>query len=79
MGVPGCVWTDVNEEHHKLVTDKQEEQMNKLGWRIIRLDESYYGLLPVYRRAFILYQNILFAMKDPKNRRFLPKKPEKRQ
>lgn len=67
IGIPGCVWTDVNEVDHKKITDMQVEQMNKMGWRIIELSESSYGTSPVFRRAFLFFQSILFAMKDPTN------------
>lgn len=74
VGVAGCVWTDVDEKKRKTIESKQEAQMNKLGWRMIKLDETTYGDMPSNTRAFIFYQNILIALKDPKNRRFSSKK-----
>lgn len=47
----------------------QMEQMNKMAWRIIKLSESSYGTSPVFRRAFLFYQSILLAMRDPTNQR----------
>lgn len=41
------------------------DQMTKLGWRIIRLEENSYGAAPVFRRAFLFFQKILFAIKNP--------------
>lgn len=79
IGIPDCVWTDIAERKHKKIRDKQVEQMNKLGWRIIRLEENGYGASPVFRRAFIFFQKILFAIKDPMNKRFLSDKTIKRQ
>lgn len=57
---------DVDERKHKGIIDKQMEQMTKLGWRIIKLEEHSYGEEPVFRRAFLFFRNIMFAIKDPK-------------
>lgn len=70
IGIHGCVWTDVAERNHKKIRDKQMEHMNKLGWRIIKLEEHSYGAAPVFRRAFLFFQKVLFAIANPMNKRF---------
>lgn len=45
---------------------KQREQMKKKGWIAITLDESLYGSMQTYKRAFTFFKIVLYAINNRK-------------
>lgn len=46
------------------IINKQRKLIKQNGWIAITLDESLYGSMPMYKRAFTFFKILLYAINN---------------